>query len=181
MAKFRIATPAGASFTVAGGGYGYEMEALTPIDAEIYEIPPGSEDEFVAAAKDADALYAKGRPITKKMIDGSAALQNHLARQRRRRHRRCRGGDREGHPGDQLPGYFHRGSRRSCDDLNPRHPSPIDRTGSDGPRGTLVRRPAGIAQDPAPARHDLGADRVWPCRPGGRRARQTLRSAHHRL
>ncbi len=69
MARFRIATPAGASFTVAGGGYGYEMEALTPIDAEIYEIPPGSEDEFVAAAKDADALYAKGRPITKKMID----------------------------------------------------------------------------------------------------------------
>jgi D-3-phosphoglycerate dehydrogenase / 2-oxoglutarate reductase len=70
VAKFRIATPAGASFSVAGGGYGYEMEALTPIDAEIYEIPAGSEDEFVAAAKDADALYAKGRPITRKMIDG---------------------------------------------------------------------------------------------------------------
>src|ERR1044071_5530426 len=70
VAKFRIATPAGASFTVAGGGYGYEMEALTPIDAEIYEIPAGSEDEFVAAAKDADALYAKGRPITRRMIDG---------------------------------------------------------------------------------------------------------------
>ena len=70
MARFRIATPAGASFTVAGGGYGYELEALTPIDAEIYEIPAGSEDEFVAAAKYADALYAKGRRITKKMIDG---------------------------------------------------------------------------------------------------------------
>lgn len=70
MAKFRIATPAGASFTVAGGGYGYEMEALTPIDAEIYEIPPGSEEEFVAAARQADALYAKGRRITKRMIDG---------------------------------------------------------------------------------------------------------------
>ena len=70
MAKFRIATPAGASFTVAGGGYGYEMEALTPIDAEIYEIPAGSEDEFVAAARHADALYAKGRPITQRMIDG---------------------------------------------------------------------------------------------------------------
>src|SRR5262249_39704539 len=54
LAKYRIATPAGASFTVAGGGYGYELEALTPIDAEIYEIPPGSEDDFVAAAKDAD-------------------------------------------------------------------------------------------------------------------------------
>jgi D-3-phosphoglycerate dehydrogenase len=39
VAKFRIATPAGASFTVAGGDYGYELEALTPIDAEIYEIP----------------------------------------------------------------------------------------------------------------------------------------------
>jgi D-3-phosphoglycerate dehydrogenase len=70
LAKYRIATPAGASFTVAGGGYGYEMEALTPIDAEIFEIPSGSEDEFAAAARDADALYAKGRPITKKMIDG---------------------------------------------------------------------------------------------------------------
>ncbi|MBV8119386.1 MAG: C-terminal binding protein [Alphaproteobacteria bacterium] len=70
MAKFRIATPAGVSFTVAGGGYSYEMEALAPIDAEIYEIGRGSEDEFVAAARDADALYAKGRPITKRMIDG---------------------------------------------------------------------------------------------------------------
>ncbi|MBV9376449.1 MAG: C-terminal binding protein, partial [Alphaproteobacteria bacterium] len=69
MAKFRIATPAGASFTTAAD-YGYEMEALTPIDAEIFEIPPGSEDEFVAAARDADALYAKGRRITKRMIDG---------------------------------------------------------------------------------------------------------------
>jgi D-3-phosphoglycerate dehydrogenase len=69
VARFRIATPAGTSFTVAGG-YEYEMEALHPIDAEIYEIPPGSEEEFVAAARDADALYAKGRRITKRMIDG---------------------------------------------------------------------------------------------------------------
>jgi D-3-phosphoglycerate dehydrogenase len=70
LAKFRIATPAGASYTVAGGGYGYEMEALAPIDAEIFEIPAGSEEDFVAAARQADALYAKGRPITKRMIDG---------------------------------------------------------------------------------------------------------------
>ncbi len=70
MAKYRIATPAGASFSVAGGDYGYEMEALAPIDAEIYEIAPGSEDAFVAAARDADALYAKGRPITGRMIAG---------------------------------------------------------------------------------------------------------------
>jgi D-3-phosphoglycerate dehydrogenase / 2-oxoglutarate reductase len=70
LAKFRIATPAGVSFSVGGGEYGYEMEALAPIDAEIFEIPAGSEDEFAAAARDADALYAKGRRITKKMIDG---------------------------------------------------------------------------------------------------------------
>src|SRR5205814_9044974 len=44
--------------------------ALTAIDAEIYEIKAGSEEEFVTAAKDADALYAKGRSITKRMIDG---------------------------------------------------------------------------------------------------------------
>jgi hypothetical protein len=68
LAKFRIATPRGASFTTAGD-YGYELEALTPIDAEIFEVPAGSEDEFVSAARDADALYAKGRPITKRMID----------------------------------------------------------------------------------------------------------------
>ena len=70
MARYRIATPAGARFTVAGGGYGFEMEALQPIDAEIYEIPAGSEDEFIAAAREADALYAKGRPITRRMIEG---------------------------------------------------------------------------------------------------------------
>jgi len=69
LAKFRIATPRGASFTTAGD-YGYELEALTPIDAEIFEVPSGSEDEFVSAARDADALYAKGRPITKRMIEG---------------------------------------------------------------------------------------------------------------
>ena len=69
MAKFKIATPTGASYTTAAD-YGYEMEALTPIDAEIFEVRPGSEDEFVAAARDADALYAKGRRITKRMIEG---------------------------------------------------------------------------------------------------------------
>src|SRR5216683_5989923 len=46
------------------------MEALTPIDAEIFEIGPGAEDEFVRAAREADALYAKGRRITKQMIEG---------------------------------------------------------------------------------------------------------------
>ncbi|MGE0719097.1 MAG: C-terminal binding protein [Alphaproteobacteria bacterium] len=68
MAKFRVLTPAGASFTVAGGGYDYEMEALEPIGAEIVECP-ASEAAFVEAAKDADAVYAKGMKFTKAMID----------------------------------------------------------------------------------------------------------------
>src|SRR6266403_1569943 len=75
LAKFRIATPRGASFTTAGD-YGYELEALTPIDAEIFEVPAGSEDEFVSAARDADALYAKGHP--------GHQLPGHLHRRGRR-------------------------------------------------------------------------------------------------
>src|SRR5262245_62751800 len=46
------------------------MEGLTPLGAEIVEIPAGTEEEFIKAARDADALYAKGRAITKRMIDG---------------------------------------------------------------------------------------------------------------
>src|SRR5436309_14040552 len=72
MSKFRVLTPKGASFTVAGGGYDYEKEALDPIGAEIVEAP-ANEAEFIAAAKTADAIYAKGMRISKTVID---ALQN---------------------------------------------------------------------------------------------------------
>src|SRR5207253_10849353 len=34
------------------------------------EVPAAAEDEFIAAARGADALIAKGRPITKRIIDG---------------------------------------------------------------------------------------------------------------
>jgi D-3-phosphoglycerate dehydrogenase / 2-oxoglutarate reductase len=70
MAQFKIVTPVGASFSVPGVGYKLEMEGLSPIAAEIVEIPAGTDDEFVNAARDADALYAKGRLITKRIIDG---------------------------------------------------------------------------------------------------------------
>src|SRR6184192_2106271 len=46
------------------------MEALAPIDAEIVEIAAKTDEEFVKEARDADALYAKGRRITKRLIDG---------------------------------------------------------------------------------------------------------------
>src|ERR1700754_4863443 len=68
MPKYRVITPKGASFTVAGGGYDYEREALDPIGAEIVEAP-ANEAEFIAAAKNADAIYAKGMPISKTIID----------------------------------------------------------------------------------------------------------------
>src|SRR6201993_1778949 len=72
MSGFKVVTPRGASFTVAGGGYAYEREALDPIGAEIIEAP-ANEAEFIAAAKQADAIYAKGMRITKAIID---ALEN---------------------------------------------------------------------------------------------------------
>ena len=72
MAGFKVVTPKGASFTVAGGSYGYEREALDPIGAEIIEAP-ANEADFIVAAKHADAIYAKSIPITKSIID---ALEN---------------------------------------------------------------------------------------------------------
>jgi D-3-phosphoglycerate dehydrogenase / 2-oxoglutarate reductase len=68
VAKFKIVTPAGPSY--GASGYDLELEALGPLGAEIIEVPAGTEEEFVKAARDADALYAKGRRITKPMIDG---------------------------------------------------------------------------------------------------------------
>jgi D-3-phosphoglycerate dehydrogenase len=70
MAKFKIVTPAGASYGTSGADYKLELEGLAPLDAEIVEIAARSEDEFASAGRDADALYAKGRPITRRIIDG---------------------------------------------------------------------------------------------------------------
>jgi len=67
LAKFKIVTPSG---PVPGVGYDFEMEALKPLGAEIVEIAAASDEGFVEAARDADALYAKGRQITKRIIDG---------------------------------------------------------------------------------------------------------------
>jgi D-3-phosphoglycerate dehydrogenase len=68
MTKFKVVTPKGASFTTAGGGYALENEALAPIGAEIIEAP-ADEAGFIAAARTADAIYAKGIPISKAIID----------------------------------------------------------------------------------------------------------------
>lgn len=66
MPQFRVLTPA-ASFTTTSGGYAYEMEALEGLDAEIVECATKPES-FIAAAKDADAVYAKGMKFDRQMI-----------------------------------------------------------------------------------------------------------------
>ena len=71
MARFKVVTHQlqGASFGVSGGGYKLELEALAPINAAIVEIPASTEDEFIEAAHDADAIIAKGVRISKYIID----------------------------------------------------------------------------------------------------------------
>ena len=63
MAHFKIVTTAGVA-------RGPEMEALSPLGAEIVEVPGAAEEEFLSAARDADALIGRGHPITKRIIDG---------------------------------------------------------------------------------------------------------------
>ncbi len=77
MAKFKVVTqkPAGVTYDLAGGSYELEMEALRGIGAEIVEIPAKTEDEFIKGARDADALIARGRRITKKIIDSLEKCQ----------------------------------------------------------------------------------------------------------
>ena len=71
MAKFTVVTqkPSGVTFDLSTGTYELEMESLGPIDAEVVEVPAETEDEFIEAARDADALIARGRPITRKIIE----------------------------------------------------------------------------------------------------------------
>ena len=68
MAKFKIVTTRG-GISGAGPNYEFEREALDPIGAEIVEVAPNSDDGLIAAARDADAIYAKGRPFRRDIID----------------------------------------------------------------------------------------------------------------
>ena len=64
MAGFKIYTAAGPS----PANYDLESEALSHLDAQIIEAP-SEEAAFIAAARDADALYGRGTKITKAVID----------------------------------------------------------------------------------------------------------------
>ncbi len=72
MAKHRIITPAGVSFTTGSSDYSLELEALQGMDVELVEAPTDTAG-FIAAAATADAVYAKGIPITAEII---AALKS---------------------------------------------------------------------------------------------------------
>ena len=68
MANFKVVTqkPAGVTFDLADGQYTLERESLDPIGAEIITIDASTEEEFIAQAKDADAIIARGRKYPKK-------------------------------------------------------------------------------------------------------------------
>lgn len=72
MAKFKVAVQkqVGVSFDLADSAYSIEREALDPIGAEIVEIDASTDEEFIAGAKDADAIIARNRRITEKIING---------------------------------------------------------------------------------------------------------------
>lgn len=71
MATFKVVTQkvTGTTYDVGSAGYKLEMEALGPVDAEIVEVAATTEDAFIEAARDADAILVKGRRITKAIID----------------------------------------------------------------------------------------------------------------
>ena len=65
-----VQVPTGVSQGQVDAGFAFEREALDPIGAKIVGVPAKTEEEFIAAAKDADALIARGRRITRDIIAG---------------------------------------------------------------------------------------------------------------
>ena len=76
MSTFKVVVqkpaPGTITYDLADGAYAIEREALDPIGAEIVEVAAKTEEEFIAAAKDADALIARNRRITAAIIKGLA-------------------------------------------------------------------------------------------------------------
>ena len=73
MAKFKVVTqiPAGAEQGMEGA-YDLELEALGRVDAAIVEVPAATDEEFIEAARDADAIFGT-RPLSRGVIE---SLQN---------------------------------------------------------------------------------------------------------
>ena len=65
------------TFTIAARGrsgsaadFAYEMESLQGVDARLVVVAAASEDEFLAAVRDADALIGRGGGISSLVIEG---------------------------------------------------------------------------------------------------------------
>ncbi|MGI9334728.1 MAG: C-terminal binding protein [Gammaproteobacteria bacterium] len=66
--KIVVQKPSGIAFDLGDSTYSIEREALDAIGAEIVEIDASSEDEFIAGARDADAVIARYRFISEHII-----------------------------------------------------------------------------------------------------------------
>ena len=180
MARFKIVTPAGASFSVHGGGYAYEMEALEGLDAEITRGADRRDRLHRRRARRRRALR-QGHPHHRADHRLPGELPRHRPRQRRRRLGRREGGDRARHPGDQRARHLHRGGGRPRHVPAPGRLPPPGRAGPHGARRPLARGPPGAPEDPAPDGPDARLHLLRPRRPRGRQARRALRPPHDRL
>ncbi|MBM4439675.1 MAG: C-terminal binding protein [Candidatus Rokubacteria bacterium] len=72
LSKFTVVVqkpaPGAITYDLADGAYAIEKEALDPIGARIVEVDTKTEEEFIAAARDADALIGRNRRITAAII-----------------------------------------------------------------------------------------------------------------
>jgi D-3-phosphoglycerate dehydrogenase / 2-oxoglutarate reductase len=68
MAEFLIVAPVLTPPVTGADPYSYEMEALAPIGAKIVECQ-GTEAEFIAAAKEAAAVYVRRVKVTRRAIE----------------------------------------------------------------------------------------------------------------
>lgn len=68
--KVVVQRPRGPSYDLGDESYALEREALDPIGAEIVQVDAASSEEFVAQARDADALIARWRRIHAGIVEG---------------------------------------------------------------------------------------------------------------
>lgn len=67
MAKYKIVGQGRPNLT---GDYSFELEGLQGTEARLEEVNASSDDEFLAGARDADAIIVRGQPVSEKVIEG---------------------------------------------------------------------------------------------------------------